>query len=461
MDTILLTWNPKHFSWAGLDASIQDLRRDGHLDGRWSCGNTRHITRGSRFFMVRLGEEPKGILAAGTVESGSYRATHWTDRGKDAWYVDVRFTVLRKQPFIPLSVLELPPFDGFKWTPQASGIRIPPDIAASLEKSVRESQRLEPGESLGDPLGTLEFRHRKALQWFLERGGERVGWPEPLDDGTLLVTQAKGIYKPKWSRYALSVRQALRGAYPDEEPLRQPDGGWTYRYFQEKLDPKAGRDEYTNKGLLACMHDHIPVGVMRQVSPKPHVLYEVLGLGQVVSWEEGFFTLEKASVIGAGRERSDRRPATDDLDTAQRRAEKAGEFNPGTEEDARDRILASVVRRRGQAAFRNKLLAAYGRRCALTGCDAEPALEAAHITPYRGPDTNSPGNGLLLRADIHTLWDLGLIAVDEATGRMLVKPSLRGTSYGELEGHRIARPNNVELIPSRQALELHRRSCGL
>ncbi|WP_169719739.1 HNH endonuclease, partial [Novosphingobium acidiphilum] len=54
---------------------------------------------------------------------------------------------------------------------------------------------------------------------------------------------------------------------------------------------------------------------------------------------------------------------------------------------------------------------AYDGKCAVTSCAIEPLLEAAHIHPYLGPKTNHVTNGMLLRADIHTLFDLGLLAI--------------------------------------------------
>jgi hypothetical protein len=57
------------------------------------------------------------------------------------------------------------------------------------------------------------------------------------------------------------------------------------------------------------------------------------------------------------------------------------------------------------------------------------ALEAAHITPYLGPHTNHPSNGLLLRADIHTLWDLGLIAINPQNMQIVIGPELKGSEY--------------------------------
>ncbi len=58
-------------------------------------------------------------------------------------------------------------------------------------------------------------RQCAALQWFIDHTGIEVPWPQPLADGTFLATRAKGIYKPSWTQYALSIRQTLGGPYPD------------------------------------------------------------------------------------------------------------------------------------------------------------------------------------------------------------------------------------------------------
>ena len=81
-------------------------------------------------------------------------------------------------------------------------------------------------------------------------------------------------------------------------------------------------------------------------------------------------------------------------------------------EDARLKISRSINIRQGQHNFRNNLLSSYRYQCAITGCDYPHALEACHIYPYMGPKTNSTDNGILLRSDIHTLFDLGKIGID-------------------------------------------------
>lgn len=132
-------------------------------------------------------------------------------------------------------------------------------------------------------------------------------------------------------------------------------------------------------------------------------------------------------------------------------------FDPTSIEDGRRKIAALVKRRQGQSAFRRALLRAYDRRCAVTGCDIEPLLEAAHIHPYRGPDTNSVQNGLLLRADVHTLFDLGLITVSPANA-IVVAPGLRGTEYATLAGRALRFPKASADRPSELALAWHRES---
>jgi hypothetical protein len=137
--------------------------------------------------------------------------------------------------------------------------------------------------------------------------------------------------------------------------------------------------------------------------------------------------------------------------------QQRGEFDPNDEEDARERTVAAVVRRQGQPAFRSLLLKLYRGRCAVSGCDIEAVLEAAHITPYKGPRTNHPSNGLLLRADLHTLFDLGLLAVDTQTMKSLVAREVQGSCYGEYAGKPLAIPENLKGHPSRNALDEHRR----
>ncbi|WP_193752825.1 HNH endonuclease [Aureimonas ureilytica] len=131
------------------------------------------------------------------------------------------------------------------------------------------------------------------------------------------------------------------------------------------------------------------------------------------------------------------------------------DFDPKNISDGRKRIIAAVVRRLGQQAFRRKLVSAYAGQCAMTQCNTLWVLEAAHISPYRGLKTNTIANGLLLRADVHTLFDLALISVDPK--KLIVKASrlLRGSQYEALNGRGLRLPAKSSLHPSAAALEYH------
>jgi putative restriction endonuclease len=275
------------------------------------------------------------------------------------------------------------------------------------------------------------------------------------------ASKAKGIYKPQWTDYALSVRQNLNGPYPDREPIWRPDGTWLYSYFQEGEDPE-GRDKaYTNRGLIACWQDTVPIGVLRQVKGKPRPLYQVLGLAIVAGWDGGYFSLEGFSKNGHSRDRGPE-AEIEALTALQPEASQATQaFNPESLIDGRERTVASIVRRRGQPAFRRKLIEVYESRCAISGCDAAEALEAAHIVPYLGPETNHPSNGILLRGDIHTLFDLGLLTVDPSNMTVIVAPRLQQTSYATLDGKPLFLPKYVDARPSVVALARHRTWSGL
>lgn len=148
------------------------------------------------------------------------------------------------------------------------------------------------------------------------------------------------------------------------------------------------------------------------------------------------------------------------LSAATRAAEASGAFDPASIEDARERVYASIVRRRGQASFRKKLLAAYGETCAISGCDVAEILEAAHIHPYKGEQTHSVSNGLLLRADLHTLFDLGLIVVEVQTLRVKIAPMLQHSEYARWHDSILRSPKLPAQTPSAEALEWHRKHVG-
>ncbi|MFC2172545.1 HNH endonuclease [Acidobacteriota bacterium] len=98
---------------------------------------------------------------------------------------------------------------------------------------------------------------------------------------------------------------------------------------------------------------------------------------------------------------------------SQNLASLRGELIPSQVEDTEARLGSEYLRRSrlGQGAFRILVTDAYGRRCSISGEKALPVLQAAHIKPFADEGPNHVNNGLLLRSDMHILFDRGYITV--------------------------------------------------
>jgi putative restriction endonuclease len=119
-----------------------------------------------------------------------------------------------------------------------------------------------------------------------------------------------------------------------------------------------------------------------------------------------------------------------------------------------------VVRPRlGQGAFRVLVTDAYQRRCAVTGEKALPVLQAAHIRPVSEGGVHSLDNGLLLRSDVHALYDRGYVTVTPdltfRVSRWLKDDFDNGEPYYPLSGSRIWTPSDEASRPATDLLEWH------
>jgi len=129
---------------------------------------------------------------------------------------------------------------------------------------------------------------------------------------------------------------------------------------------------------------------------------------------------------------------------------------PGEEVQRRP---VEVLQRLGQGAFRILVTDNYERRCAVTREKALPVLDAAHIRPVAYGGRHHITNGLLLRSDVHTLFDRGYITVTPDY-RVRVSHRLKtdfdnGERYYELQGSRIWIPRSSDAKPSHDLLEWH------
>jgi putative restriction endonuclease len=120
----------------------------------------------------------------------------------------------------------------------------------------------------------------------------------------------------------------------------------------------------------------------------------------------------------------------------------------------------SVAPRLGQGAFRLLVTDAYNRRCAVTQERILPVLEAAHIRRYSSGGEHSLANGLLLRSDLHRLFDLGYLMVDPGQHTIEVSHRLKeefenGRDYYALQGRKASIPIDPRYAPSRDNLLYH------
>jgi uncharacterized protein YjbI with pentapeptide repeats len=127
--------------------------------------------------------------------------------------------------------------------------------------------------------------------------------------------------------------------------------------------------------------------------------------------------------------------------------------------DERQRTNVVRVKRKDQRKFRDMLKEAFQGKCAITQCDVETAMDAAHIFPYRGPQTDCVWNGILLRLDLHRLFDAYLLTIDPVECQVYVSPSLM-SSYGQYANTRIGFPEQPVSENRLLALRWHNAQCS-
>ncbi len=128
-------------------------------------------------------------------------------------------------------------------------------------------------------------------------------------------------------------------------------------------------------------------------------------------------------------------------------------------DEAVRRRPVEVLQRLGQGAFRILVTDLYERRCAITREKALPVLQAAHIQPVASGGSHRLSNGLLLRSDVHTLFDRGYLTVTPErrvrVSRRLKADFDNGEHYYQLEGNTLWVPQSPEAQPRRDLLEWH------
>lgn len=130
-----------------------------------------------------------------------------------------------------------------------------------------------------------------------------------------------------------------------------------------------------------------------------------------------------------------------------------------SEQQARYGTPSLVRPRLGQGAFRILVTDSYRRRCAFSGEKTLPALDAAHIRPFSNGGQHETSNGILMRRDMHSLFDNGYMTVNTdlriEVSRRIREEFENGRNYYDLHGKEIARPDDHRNLPDRFALMWH------
>ncbi len=118
-----------------------------------------------------------------------------------------------------------------------------------------------------------------------------------------------------------------------------------------------------------------------------------------------------------------------------------------------------ILPRLGQGIFRVVITDAYERHCAVSGEKVLPVLDAAHIRPYSKEGTHKPDNGILLRSDLHTLFDRGYVTVTPdrhfEVSKHIKEEFENGHEYYALHGREIFVPKKIVLQPAAENLAWH------
>ncbi len=133
------------------------------------------------------------------------------------------------------------------------------------------------------------------------------------------------------------------------------------------------------------------------------------------------------------------------------------EFKPVDPHTKKSKVISENSRRDGQSEFKAALVEVYSGKCCITGESTPELLEAAHIQPYLSKKSNHLQNGLLLRTDIHKLFDKNLLYIDQGY-RVHISSFVNSGYYQELDGKVVSMPNHNKYYPSLSALELKRSS---
>ena len=268
----------------------------------------------------------------------------------------------------------------------------------------------------------------------------------------------RGIHAPSGRRYAATVtvkQGSLYSSGGDGKRHDLGDGTGVLFYSAHRNNKGNETDGIWNQKLLNCLTDGVPVGVFLQTGKSSSSYLRTLAFVEEYNPANDLFTLhgpvtpETEHLFGSAVALDNM--GADGVRTAQRGDADVTDAG-AMQEDRRDIVMARQVVRKGQQQFRDALVKAYEGRCAVTGFATNEVLQAAHILDYRGTQSNVVSNGVLLRADIHLLFDNYLIGINPSSYRIEVNADVPDGEYTKLEGKQLLLPSDTASRPNEKYL---------
>ena len=438
MDTYLLTWNPDQWPWpASHFATAIRRTADGDLvTDRWSTGvRTTGIGPGDRAFLLRQGAEPRGLVASGWFTSDVRPGPHWDNTpNKKANYAELSWDAVLGDDLIPITDLAAE-VGQVNWEPRAGGTLIGEAAADQLEaawashlsllgrssqtpSTVRNAWLLrtvgddrQHGGNEGyddDPAVTYRWDSTVAHHADLAEGDAIVLWDKKASIGAAVIESissrsgSKVLHKcPHCGKAGIKARKTQTPKYKCYKCKGVFDQPSSKRVSVTRYETRHNPSWVDLTGVLTAAQ-------LRRLCKDPKSQQSMRPL----RWDK-----LQAAMLAAGQQ-----PIVTTLTAS------AGRIAGGHQQ-------RTVRVRIGQRQFREALIKKYGPTCAFTGVGPLATLEAGHLYSYAKAGEHHDDGGLLLRRDVHRLFDLGFLAVEPVSATLDVHPSLAAyPTYGQLHG---------------------------
>lgn len=302
-------------------------------------------------------------------------------------------------------------------------------------------------------------------QWVNERIGEHLEYlpmgPNTPEGFSSPLARQAGIFSPDYrkfpsrgarsAKYAFSIHSGGSARYSDSDVLRRDDGTWILEYCAYKPMSKTRILTSFNDAMMNNFRDAVPVAVF--VKKKSHG-YENLGLAYI----EQYDTISDSFTLHGPINHENELAGVFSLISLDEMSENDIQrlTNDEIGHDQTKRY-GEIRYREKQSAFRQNVLAAYQNKCAITGIGIPQVLQAAHIDPYRGVQSQIIPNGIPLRADLHLLFDAHLISIQPEDLKIVVSDSISSTEYRQYHGKSLQKPASPNCAPSKHLLKMHYR----